>query len=308
MNMHATAFAPVAPTPAEIPAGDLSSRAMLADLSIAMWGARKGDKVASADVNARANARDAARVSKFLVSPEAIAPVKRAAASARAIHYESTLPWATDGSRILPVAMHESYSERMREAREAFESAASAFVAEYESHVAAARDLLGDLFNESDYPAPHKVADRFRFTSRVFPVPDNRDWRVDVSAETAARIREDLESSLRDVTAAAVRDCYERVADVVGRMAERLAEYRPAGPDGKAQGVFRDSLVENVRELAAVLPSLNIMGDPGLDAMADRLADLSRVDAADLRTDPVARESTQREAAAIAESVRDFLA
>ena len=69
-----------------------------------------------------------------------------------------------------------------------------------------------------------------------------------------------------------MRDAWERVTTVLAKMIERLNEYTPsAGKGDRAKGIFRDSLVENVRELIAVLPSFNLTGDSFLATLADRM-------------------------------------
>jgi hypothetical protein len=91
-------------------------------------------------------------------------------------------------------------------------------------------------------------------------------------------------------------------------MAEKLKAFKPAQGGDRAEGIFRDSLVENVRELVAVLPSLNITGDPTLAAVAARMEALCRDDADELRDNAAARASVAAEADAILADVGQFLA
>lgn len=314
MNAHTspTAIAASVPTGSAM----LSSRAMLAAVRIQAWTARKLDKGASAEVEASHNAQSgAARVNKRLVDSGRLAPVEKAARAAREVHATMTLPWLDDGSRILPAATFDAYAAAMRTARREYEAAVEAFVADYSDAVEEARTRLGSLFREADYPSPSCVRGKFSFSFRIFPVPMGSDFRADVSDVQAARIREEIETAMSDAMAAAMRDAWERVARVAGAMAERLRAYKPATETDRAQGVFRDSLVENVRELVELLPGFNLTGDARLTEVAERMrADMAAYDAAELRDDDAARElvaqaaeSVLAEAKAILDDAADML-
>jgi hypothetical protein len=121
-------------------------------------------------------------------------------------------------------------------------------------------------------------------------------------------IRREIEARSNAAVETVIRDCYSRIAEHVGKMAERLKAYRPAVGENKAEGVFRDSLVENVRDLVGLLPALNITSDPALAQIASRMAVLCQEDASALRDLPSVRESVARDADAILADVTAFLA
>src|ERR1700753_2315314 len=121
-------------------AGLLSSRAMLASLSIKCWNARKVDQKATAETIENNNAEDGVgRFYKRLVAKEATAAYAKAASAARQDHYALTLPWQDSGARILPAKAHAKHTERMREHEARFRDAVRAFSADYarEVHTAA---------------------------------------------------------------------------------------------------------------------------------------------------------------------------
>jgi hypothetical protein len=283
---------------------------MLCGLTIRQWSARRLDRKVTDEVNAsHGAAADAGRYNKALVAKDALAGIVTAANAARSLHYARTLPWLDEGARILPAAGFEAYSNAMRDLRHAFEAAVAAFVAAYPSYVDDARVRLNGMFDPADYPEASEIADRFAFGVRILPVPDAADFRVDLADAQAAEIRAAIESAARDALANATRDAWQRVAEVTGRMVERLNAFKPGGPNGRAENVFRDSLVENVRELASILPGLNLTNDPALARIAERMeSDLCQHDAADLRDSDALRRDTAKAAAAILAEVSDFLA
>lgn len=288
----------------------LSSRAMLCGLRITNWTARKLDKRVTAEVNAEHGASaDAGRYNKALLAKDSLAPIVTAANAARSLHYARTLPWLDDGARLLPAAAYADFAPRMGRLRDEFNAAVDAFVAGYPAYVDAARVRLNGMWRAEDYPAVSEIRSRFSFSVRVLPVPDAGDFRVDVGDAAAAEIRAAVERDTRAALETAMRDAWARVAETVGRMAERLAAYKPGADGSRAEGIFRDSLVENVRDLAAILPGLNLTNDPALSAVADRMArELCQHGADDLRESDVLRKATAESAESILADVSAFMA
>ena len=291
-------------------ANPLATRAMLSGLRLTMWTARKLDKGATADVHtANGAAADAGRYNKALIAKDALAGIVTAANAARAAHYARTLPWLDDGARILPALAFDPYTAEMRRLRVDFETAVATFVDAYPAFVAAAQSRLGKLYNPADYPAASEIRDRFTFAVRVLPMPDARDFRVELADSQAADVRAAIEASTREALETAMADAWRRITETVGRMAEKLRGYKPATMTDKAEGVFRDSLVQNVRDLVGVLPSFNLTADPVLaDIIARMERDLCGEDAAVLRDEDEIRAETARAAESILADVSAYLA
>ncbi len=305
MNAHASvtiAAAVSAPSGTSV----LAEKAVLARPTISQWTARRFDRKASdAVTTANKAASNAGRFNKLLLAPDALGEVQRIDCAARDYHYSRTLPWTDEGARILPAAMYLDYARRMAGYRAEFEAAVTAFVAGYPDFVDASRARLGDLFNAADYPAATDVRSRFRFDLAIFPIPSGDDFRLTVPDA----VRADVERRTAEALSAAIGDAGRRVSEAVGRMAERLRDYRPATGAAKAEGIFRDSLVENVRDLVDVLPAFNLTGDPRFAAIVDRMrAELCRHGADTLREDSAVRAEVAAAAASILEDVSDFLA
>lgn len=293
------------------PLNVLSSRAMLASLRISAWSARRIDKAVTADTNSRLGAAaDAGRYNKVLIARDALAAITQAATAARTLHYAKTLPWLDDGARLLPAKAHLDYTREMQGLRMQFEQAVSDFLTAYPALIADAQQRLGAMFNRDEYPEPCDINSKFSFTVRCLPVPDARDFRVELGDAAAAEIRAEIERATVEALNIAQRDVFERIADVVGRMSERLRAYQPASRKGqKVEGIFRDSLVENVRDLVSLLPTLNLTGDQRLAQIAQQMHDtLCPHDAEALRTDEHLRNETAAAAEAILADVADFLA
>lgn len=288
----------------------LSERAMLAELSVSQWTARKLDKRVTDQVNAEHNAAaDACRVNKLLVPKESLAKVAAAISAARDEHMRRTLAWRDNGPRILSAVGYLAYADAMRGHRLEIEREADSFAAAYPDLVDAAPARMNGLFDSADYPAASEIRGRFRFSVVISPVPAAGDFRVSVGAEAAAAIRAEIESRATEALTASKREIGERVAELAGRMVERLRATRETKAGGTGPGIFRDSLVENVRELAELIPSLNIDGDSKLAEIGVRMvAELGQHPAAELRESAQLRQSVAAAAEAILADVSAFMA
>lgn len=144
----------------------------------------------------------------------------------------------------------------------------------------------------------------------ILPFPDSADFRADLDDETVADIRREIEETSIRVAADTLRHTAQRIADTVGHMAEKLKEYN-SGSKGKndKRNFFLNSLVDNVRDLAELLPAFNLTNDPKLAAIAKRISkELCAEDAAELRKNDAARESVKKSADEIVKAVSQFLA
>jgi hypothetical protein len=293
----------------------LSARAMLATVSIRQWSAKKADKKATKDVHERNNARsDAGSYNKSLLASSALEKLQGIAGATRIEHYRLTSPWVDSGPRILSSMLFINWANKVREFNDQFDAAKPEFLANYLEYVEQARrprpEGLGDLFNEADYPSLERVARMFEFSSRVLPMPTASDFRVDLSEAQSQEIRRSIEESTAEALAGVTRDAWKRIADVCGAMVDRLNAYQPAEKKGeRTAGVFRDTLISNVRDLVSILPAFNIGGQPELAAITERLQrDLCQHSAEDLRESEALRASTARAAESILAEVNDFLA
>lgn len=295
---------------APVSSGNLASRAMLSHVVIRQWSARRLDRsVTDSIIRDAGAADDAGRFNKLLIPAAILAPVVTAGNACRNFHYSRTLPWLDDGARILPALAFDAYSSGMRRARLDFDAAVGSFLADYPAAVSEAKARLGSLFKPDEYPTAEEVRARFGVAVRILPMPDARDFRAEMSDEQAARVRADIESATREAQALAMRDAWSRVQEALSRMVEKLRAFEPGKPGERATGIFRDSLVENVRDLVSILPTFDLDGSGEMQRIADRMArDLTTHDAGELRESVALRESTADAAASILADVSAYLA
>jgi hypothetical protein len=287
---------------------NLSDRTVLANLSVSRWGGHRFDKRATDEVHKNNDAAaDTGNYNKRLLPRGASGKIDSVVSAARDYHRTHTLPWLDDGVRILPAVSYMEYAERMREYRQEFDKEVADFLKQYPTFQKEAKSRLGKLFNLADYPDPKKLAGMYQWQTTILPFPDAQDFRVQVPE--LDKIKKDVEARMNEVYESAMHDLGERITDVVGRMVERLKGYKPGKEGKRAEGTFKDSLVDNVRELSELLPSLNLGGDKKLTKIIARMqAELCKHDADLLRDDDKIRAKVATSADAILSDVAAFIA
>jgi hypothetical protein len=291
--MQATNLAAAFNAPPVTPIPTISSSAILVELSISVWTARRLDKTASRAVTATNNAASGvANVNKKLLGDCAeLDAVQKFAANARNLHYGMSMPWSDMGMRLVPTTMYLSkYSKAMSELEQEFYRLVNIFLAAYQWEIGQAQVKLGDLFNPDEYPTTDAVRNKFRFQLHEMPVPDVGDFRLDVSNEAMNALADKYKNYYTTQLNNAMGDLWQRTHTALTKMSERL-DYA----DGETKKVFRDSLVDNVVEMVELLDTFNITGDTQMSAMKARLEDTLRGVTPDaLREDGYLRAETKR--------------
>ncbi len=278
---------------------NLNDRALLVQLSISQWLARKYDKRATKDVaNAHGTSIDVGRYNKALLPMnDLLDRVHKKATAIREKYYRNTLPWGIDGTMMLPTSNYLQFMTDFRKEKSEWLTLVNDFVAAYPQLVQNAQQLLGGLYDPADYPPQSSIADKFKMDMAIFPVP-NADFRVSIASEELTRIQQDVEARVRDSQQAALQEVWQRLFERVKHMADKLA-------DPKA--IFRDSLVENAREICALLPRLNFADDPNLEAMRNEVEAKLLKHPEALRNDPDLRSDTAAEAKRIMDIMGSFM-
>ena len=278
---------------------NLNDRALLVQLSISQWTARKYDKKATRQVaDANGTTMDAGRYNKALLPMNGLLDhVHKKTTHIRQKFYDNTLPWGIEGTQMLPTANYLSFMSEFRKERDDWNTLVNTFVANYDVMVSDAQRILGNLYDSADYPSSVDIRNKFHMDMAVFPVP-NTDFRVSIGSDELSRIQQDVERRVQEAQSKAMTEVWQRLHDRVKHMAEKLA-------DPKA--IFRDSMIENAREICALLPRLNFSDDPNLEAMRQQV-EASLIKHPDaLRNDPDLRRDTAVEAKKIMDAMSVFM-
>jgi len=270
----------------------IASSAMLVELSISSWTARKLDKKVSTqvDLDKQTKTRAGNYNKNLLAGTGFLDTITKYAANARAWHISQTLPWSDNGLRLLPMSNFMTYKQNLTTLETNYQALVDKFIVAYPNLVSAAAFQLGDLFNRDEYPEAEKIVNKFKFTVNYLPVPMAGDFRIDIGEEAKAELIKNCERAYNDRLNNAMKDAWGRLHECLMRMSERLADNEKG-----EKKIFRDSLVENAVELVDLLKHFNLTGDTNMELARNELAvAIMNHDADDLRESFVAREAVKK--------------
>jgi hypothetical protein len=279
-------------------APSILGRAMLANVSIGFWAARKHDRKVTEKINEEmARNPHAGRYHKRLFGGEATihSKVITAVGAAREAHRHQTLPWTDDGWRLLPSENYFEYTKVIRQFKARFEECVEAFLADYPKLVEEAKKLLRGMYRREDYPPVDEVRRKFHFAIEFTPVPAGEDFRLSLP-------QADMKAMTRGIEDRVHRGVTEAMQEAWARLGEAVHELRGRLDDGK---YLRDTMIDRVREVAEILGRLNFANDPALDkARKQVLKDLCVADADTLKDDDKVRNATAKAADDILKSMQ----
>lgn len=268
----------------------LTEKALLVRLSLKSVGNSKTDvQVTQTTIEREGMQSGSGKWQKQLWPTEAIKPLTQLQGVIRTFHYEQTLPWADDGYRILPLTNHEPYTAAMRKFKDDWEKAAATFVSQFETWLDWARVAHNGAFNRANYPKDAaRLARKFALSLAFDPVPSSEDFRVALSADEMAIMQADLDSRVQAATEQAQADLWRRLAEPLAKMVERLSDEKAC---------FKNSLVNNLAEIVALIPRLSLTGDAALQGFADEVSSkLCGLEPDHLRKDNAARRLAAEQA------------
>jgi len=278
----------------------LNSKALLVQLKISQWTARKYDKRVTKEAAENNNAdMVAGRYNKSLLPmTDSLKQVHKKASTIRATYYENTLKWDTDGVQLLPTANYLDFMSKFGTLKNEYYDLVNKFVSGYSQHVEDAEEYLGDMYNPADYPSTAEIMDKFKMDMNVSPLPAD-DFRVEIGEADLAAIQYDVEQRVQAAQSKAMEDVWQRLYDKVEAIVERLSD---------PSALFKNSLIENAASLCELLPRLNFADDPELEAMRREVeAKLTRYSSEVVRNDPDRRREVAADAKDIANKMSVFM-
>ena len=243
---------------------NISSSAMLVELNISIWTARKLDKKVSNDVDiSNSTMTKAGNYHKNLLAGDtSLAEIGKLAGLIRNYHMSITSPWSDSGQRLLTTAYFLTYKQEMARLEKEYWNLVNQFIPAYSTKISAAAFQLGNLFNREEYPDVDKVRDKFGISIRYTPVPESGDFRVDIGNEGMEELKTQYEEQYTANIAKVTQDAWDRLYKVLTQLSFGLR----TNEDGTKGKIF-ESVLDNASDLCEILQHLNVSGDTQLEAM-----------------------------------------
>jgi hypothetical protein len=275
----------------------LSTRALLVTLSISGWTGRKLDRKATGNVEETFLTEK--KIGNFhkrlLPGALELEKVGTVANSMRRWLAEQTLPWLSDGTRMLSSKNYYDFMNEFRQRNAAYSDAVDAFLLKYPDLRVQAKIKLGELFNDAEYPTEDKLRTKFKCSLSLMPMPEVTDFRTEILDSEKEKFIQDL----RNVETRALRECYSRLKEVVSRAAERLSQ-----PDSQV----KNGLLESITEICELLPKLNITDDAQLESIRKEVETIvSGINPETVRANKYEKDSAAKKLAEIDSKMSVFM-
>lgn len=240
-------------------AGNIFDKGCLVQLSIGVWGGAKKINEAKAQ---EALGSEWAKARKLLVDRESLKPIEKVRNEARTFIRSLSLPFPVDGILFVPFSVVSRIDDRLKELHRDYLVTVQEFTASYSLLVESARIVLGDLYDETDYPTDIERYFKFEWRFITLAAPgDNKYLSPDLIAREQVKFLRTMEKA-RQMGVMALREEFQTM---VKRCCERLTP----GEDGKAKR-FKRSLTGNFVEFFESFKDRNIFNDSELDELVSR--------------------------------------
>ena len=286
----------------------IQNQAVLVAVTITKWSNAKTDKDITQEVSLNKNAQDGMiRVRKNLIKSAVVKALSRIAGQIRNnVVNELTIPWG-NGVRLLPIELLDQFEREFEQHQDRWDENLRELGREYESSVSQAAKVLGDAFKASDYPSKDEILAKYSLSKKIMPLPDANDLRVALPQAKLDSMKADIEADITSSLEGAMQKVHERVAETLAHLIDKLSDFGVDAKTGKATGVFRDSTVTNLTELAGILPSLNLTGDPKLTEVSNALlTQLRDLDPEKIRNSESHRNDVVSKAKDVADKLSGF--
>jgi len=242
----------------------IASSAMLVNLSISVWTARKLDKKATSDVISDNGAdRRAGNFNKNLLAGcQELDALQKFASSARAASIGMTVPWSDSGLRLLSTQRFFKYNETMEGLKAEFNVLLDKLGSVYDWQVMQTQSKLGNLFNAAEYPTWDQLQGKFGFSLNYIPVPEAGSIQLDMEQHAQDLIVQQYEEFYGAQIAKMYADVQERLQTELGRFVNQLRV------EEGARGRIYDSTIRHVESLAEMLEEVNFQDDVNISLFA----------------------------------------
>lgn len=290
----------------------LNEKCMVVKFHTSQWGAAVKDYSATEAVKEKFNTEDSGYFTKKLMSG-ITKKVSSKINKIRKFHNENTVPWDRDGGGLILNKNYFDYIGAMNQEISEFNSLVEGeIINNYNTELESERDRHGNLFDLRNYPLPDELKRKYKIAIEFEPVPSISDFRFDIQSDEVDRIKESIENNLNQKVNAGMKDVWNRLYEIVSHMNSKLKEYSEQDMNGVEEGKrkkhFKDATLENVENLAMLLPKLNITDDPKLEELSKRIIDeITNVEAKELRESKETRDEVQKKTQEILDSMAGYL-
>ena len=267
--------------------------ACLVQLSTACW---QGSKMLDPMLMEKVGDKEWLRGRKCLVNAERLNDIRAVVSRARKALQLSALPFPIKGLELVPKDAIDAVEAKLSEFRDEYWAAVERFLIGYEEEKDVAREKLGNLFNEADYPL--NIRSKFGFEWRYITLQTPGKSNV-LSPELYQREKEKFSEMMEETRQLAMAALRQEFADHVNHLVNRLTNNEDGTPK-----VFKSSMIEKMQGYLDSFDARNMFQDSALAELVEQAKELvGEVSASSLRDNAGLREQIRK----AMESVRETM-
>lgn len=222
---------------------------------------RGAEELVTNHYNVKDKGRAAVSVNAF--ANDDLRNIQQCQGKLRVWFYNNSVPWDQNGYRLIPnsklAELDDLYNETLIEQARL----EKIFLDNYERDLPKQKVELGQLYDMIKFPKRQHFKNRITIERSDIPVPSpGDDPRAGWSDEQRKEFQVHIENEQRVAINKALIDIAERMAEKVKHVYDKTSEY-----NGTKKGAFRDSMINNCKEMVELISSLNVNNDPAIEAI-----------------------------------------
>lgn len=281
---------------------DLAKSAMLVSVNITnggLLGERKDRQASQLVETTYSIAQKRAKASKYLIdrNHKSVRAVVAASQRVREVMYKYTMPWGDEKVRLLPVDLYETFKEKVSQAEADLRAAWDDYLIAYPSLIAASEVDLGGLFDRNQYPSVAETRDLFSYRLNFWPIPESGHFVANIAQKAADEAKKAIEGEIEERLLDTTMHLVDRVRETVTKFVDKMSTLVVVEPTGEVtalEGIFRDSLINNCRDVANLVDSMNLAQNPKISEIVRDLRRMASYTADELREDRIFRVESLR--------------
>ena len=242
---------------------NIFQKACLIQLATSCW---TGSRSLSPEVLESIGNSEWIKGKKFLINPELLSPIKTTIQKARQLLSKTALPFPLSGLYLVPKDTILDIDGHLELIKYEFWNKVDSFIEFYHESRDEARQALGELFNDTDYPL--NIREKFSFEWRfvTLATPTNSGILTPDIYEREKEKFQNLMEEARELSMSALR---EEFGQIVTHLVDRLN----GDNDGKPKN-FKSNMLNKIREFLDTFGDRNVFEDEKLTALADQAKEI----------------------------------
>jgi len=237
---------------------------------------------------------------KNLINPELLGQIKTSAHQARNKVKQYALPFPILSIQLVPKEYIQTIEDLLQHYRTQFWGRVDAFEQNYAEAREEAREMLGSLFNEMDYPADIRSKFRFGWQFLALQVPSQTTI---LSPEIYERERQRFENLMGETRDLCVNALRTEFSELLGSLVDKLSVN-----GSKPKKIVTNSMFNKLNEFFNDLQTKNLFNDQELNRLADEArAIIDNVSPYGLKYNQDARDSIKSEMEILKQTVENAI-